>query len=74
MKWLIIIVMAQAQPIKIPMLEFETRAECVRYVNDPLNSDRLAIEVIRVAGFDDEIIQVACLPEVNEIIEREFKS
>lgn len=74
MKWLIIIVMAKAQPIQIPVLEFQTRNECVSYVNNPLNSDRLAVEVIAKAGFNDEIIQVACLPKANDIIEREFKS
>jgi len=44
-------------------LPFDNRNECVAYVNDPSNSSRLAIEVIDIAGFKDEILAVACLPE-----------
>jgi hypothetical protein len=68
MKWLIVFYMSVAGPFDIPYLEFETRNECVDYVNDPDNASRLAIEVIDVAGFNDQILAVVCLPE-NEVRE-----
>ena len=60
--------MSIAGPFDIPYLEFETRNECVDYVNDPNNASRLAIEVIDVAGFNDQLLAVVCLPE-NEVRE-----
>ena len=60
--------MSIAGPFDIPYLEFETRNECVDYVNDPNNASRLAIEVIDVAGFNDRLLAVVCLPE-NEVRE-----
>ena len=68
MKWLIVAYMSIAGPFDIPYLEFETRNECVDYVNDPNNASRLAIEVIDVAGFNDQLLAVVCLPE-NEVRE-----
>ena len=53
----------------MPTLEFEDYNQCVKYVNNPNNASRLAIEVIDVAGFNDELLAVVCLPE-NEV--REF--
>ena len=62
MKWLIVFVMLEAEPFAIKTLPFETQNECKAYINDPTNSDRLAIEVIDVAGFNDTILNVACMP------------
>jgi hypothetical protein len=62
MKWLIVFVMLEAEPFAIKTLPFETQNECKAYINDPANSDRLAIEVIDVAGFNDTILDVACMP------------
>ena len=62
MKWLIVFVMLEAEPFALKMLPFETQNECKAYINDPANSDRLAIEVIDVAGFNDTIVNVACMP------------
>ena len=69
MKWLIVFYMSTAQPFYAPSLEFDTRNECVDYVNNPSHASRLAIEVIDVAGFNDELLAVVCLPE-NEVREQ----
>jgi hypothetical protein len=63
MKWLIVFVMLEAEPFALKMLPFETQKECKAYINDPANSDRLAIEVIDVTGFNDTILDVACMPK-----------
>jgi len=62
MQWLIVFVMLEAEPFAIKSLPFETQNECKAYINDPANSDRLAIEVIDVAGFNDTIVNIACMP------------
>ena len=62
MKWLIVFVMLEAEPFAIKTLPFETQNDCKAYINDPANSSRLAIEVIDVAGFNDTILDVACMP------------
>lgn len=62
MKWLIVFVMMNTSPFAVKSLQFESQNECKEYINDPVNSDRLAIEVISVAGFNDEIVNVACMP------------
>ena len=69
MKWLIVFVMLEAEPFAVKTIKFETKNECVDYVNDPSNANTLAIEVIAVAGFNDDIIAVTCLPE-NEVREK----
>ena len=71
MKFLIIVTMAVADPFIVPILEFGSKDECVNYVMDPKISDRLAVEVIAKAGFNDEITAVLCLPETQNIVERE---
>ena len=71
MKFLIIITMAVADPFIVPILEFGSKDECVNYVMDPKNSDRLAVEVIAKAGFNDEITAVLCQPETQDLVERE---
>ena len=62
MKWLIVFVMLEADPFAVKTLPFETQNECKAYINDPANSSRLAIEVIDVAGFNDTLLDVACMP------------
>ena len=62
MKWLIVFVMLEADPFAVKSLLFDTQNECKAYINDPSNSSRLAIEVIDVAGFNDTILDVACMP------------
>ena len=62
MSWLIVFVMLEADPFAIKTLPFETQNQCKAYINDPANSSRLAIEVIDVAGFNDTILDVACMP------------
>ena len=62
MSWLIVFVMLEAEPFAVKSLPFETQNECKAYINDPANSSRLAIEVIDVAGFNDTILDVACMP------------
>ena len=71
MSFIIIVTMALADPFIIPILEFGSKEECVDYVMDPKNSDRLAVEVIAKAGFNDKITAVLCLPETQNIVERE---
>ena len=61
MIWMIFVATAMGEPFAIPILEFETKNECIEYVNNPENSDRLAVEVIAVAGFNDIITEVSCL-------------
>ncbi len=70
MTWFIVFFMASVDPFAVKTLEFETKNECVDYVNNPSNSNRLAIEVIDKAGFNDEILHVVCLPK-NDIPEPE---
>ncbi len=69
MKFLIIVTMAVADPFILPILEFGSKDECVDYVMDPKNSDRLAVEVIAKAGFNDSITSVLCLPENQNVVE-----
>ena len=61
MIWMIFVAITNAESFAIPILEFETKNECIEYVNNPENSDRLAVEVIAVAGFNDTITEVSCL-------------
>ena len=62
MKWLIVFAMLEADPFAIKSLKFDTQTECLQYINSPANSDRLAIEVIDVAGFNVTIVNVSCMP------------
>ena len=76
MKWLIVFAMMEADPFAIKSLKFDTQNECLQYINSPANSDRLAIEVIDVAGFNDTIVNVACMPanRITKEILNETKS
>jgi|TARA_B100000035_G_scaffold115092_1_gene97489 hypothetical protein len=69
MKFIIIVMMSYADPFIIPILEFNSKEQCVEYVMNPANSDRLAVEVIAKAGFNDEITGVLCLPENQNVVE-----
>lgn len=71
MTWFIVFFMAATNPFAVMTLEFETKNECVDYVNDPSNSSRLAIEVIDEAGFNDQILAVACLPKNDIPVDKE---
>jgi hypothetical protein len=62
MKWLIVFFMMEADSFAVKRLPFETQKECLAYINNPANSDALAIEVISRAGFNDVINDVACMP------------
>ena len=55
--------MMNIEPFAVKTKSFETRNECTSYVNDPNNASTLAIEVIAIAGFNDIINAVVCLPE-----------
>lgn len=70
MIWMIFVAMTNADSFAIPMLEFETKNECIEYVNSSENSDRLAVEVIAIAGFNDTITEVSCLhkKEIHKLI------
>ena len=61
MIWMIFVAITNAESFAIPILEFETKNECIEYVNNPENSDRLAIEVIGIAGFNAQITELSCL-------------
>ena len=39
MIWMIFVGMSIGEPFAIPILEFETKNECIEYVNNPENSD-----------------------------------
>ena len=74
MIWMIFVAITNAESFAIPILEFETKNECIEYVNNPENSDRLAVEVIAVAGFNDTITEVSCLDkkEIHKRIGQEI--
>ena len=63
MNWMIVFVMLYTDPFAVKSLQFDTQNECLAYINDPANSSRLAIEVIDVAGFEDTLLDVACMPD-----------
>ena len=66
--WLIYITLTIGDPFVIKTLKFESKQECVKYVNDPSNADVLAIETIAVAGFNDPMTAILCLPETQNLI------
>ena len=70
MIWMIFVAMTNADSFAIPILEFQTKNECIEYVNSSENSDRLAVEVIAIAGFNDTITEVSCLhkKEIHKLI------
>tara|TARA_B100000963_G_C22112980_1_gene445706 strand:- start:72 stop:302 length:231 start_codon:yes stop_codon:yes gene_type:complete len=67
-QWLIYITLTIGDPFVIKTLEFDSKQECVKYVNDPSNVDVIAIETISVAGFNDPMTAILCLPETQNLI------
>ena len=63
MNWVILVTLALGNPFIVFNKSFEHENACLDYVNDPNNYDTLAIEIIAVAGFNDPVIDIACLPE-----------
>lgn len=73
MKWLIVLITLNTlDPWGIETLKFDTKKECVAYVNNAENHDTLAIEVIAKGGFNDRIEAIMCLPEGNDTIKRKY--
>tara|TARA_B100000902_G_scaffold388644_1_gene434597 strand:- start:3438 stop:3671 length:234 start_codon:yes stop_codon:yes gene_type:complete len=66
--WFIYITLTIGDPFVIKTLKFDSKQECVKYVNDPSNADVLAIETIAVAGFNDPMTAILCLPETQNLI------
>ena len=67
-EWLIYITLTTGDPFVIKTLKFESKQECVKYVNNTGNADVLAIETIAVAGFNDPMTSILCLPENQNLI------
>jgi len=62
MNWLILFTMTMVEPFAIERLKFTSENECLEYLKNPSNASTLAIEVIGIAGFNDDIIDVQCVP------------
>ena len=62
---MIVFVMLYTDPFAVKSLQFDTQNKCLAYINDPKNSNRLAIEVIDIAGFNDTLLNVACMPDTQ---------
>jgi len=72
MKWLIVIASLNLDPWAIQTLKFDTKEECVKYVNNVENADVIAIEVIAKGGFSDRVTAIMCLPENNNTVTRKY--
>lgn len=73
MQWLIVLITLNTpDPWAIPYQKFDTKNECIAYVNDIKNHGTLAIEVIAKGGFNDRIEAIMCLPEGNDTIKRNY--
>jgi hypothetical protein len=73
MKWLIVLITLNTlDPWGIETLKFDTKNECIEYVNNAENHGTLAIEVIAKGGFNDRIEAIMCLPEGNDTIKRKY--
>ncbi len=73
MQWLIVLITLNTpDPWVIPHKKFDTKDECVAYVNAKENHGTLAIEVIAKGGFNDRIEAIMCLPEGNDIVKRKY--
>ena len=69
MKFLIIVMLTIGDPFIIKTQKFDSKEECVKYVMNPANADVLAIETIAVAGFNDPMTAILCLPENQNVVE-----
>ena len=73
MQWLIVLITLNTpDPWGIETLKFESKNECVAYVNNAENHGTLAIEVIAKGGFNDRIEAIMCLPEGNDTVKRKY--
>ena len=63
MNWVILVTLTVGNPFIVFNKYFEHEDACVNYVNNPAHSDTLAIEIIAVAGFNDPVTGIVCLPE-----------
>ena len=73
MQWLIVLITLNTpDPWGIETLKFESKNECVAYVNNAENHGTLAIEVIAKGGFNDKIEAIMCLPEGNDTVKRKY--
>lgn len=63
MNWVILVTLTLGNSFTIFNKSFEHEDACVEYVNNPDNYDTLAVEIIAVAGFNDPVIDIVCLPE-----------
>lgn len=73
MQWLIVLITLNTpDPWAVPYQKFDTKNECIAYVNDIKNHGTLAIEVIAKGGFNDRIEAIMCLPEGNDIVKRNY--
>ena len=63
MSWVILVTLTIGNPFIVFNKSFENEDACVNYVNNPAHSDTLAIEIIAVAGFNDPVTGIVCLPE-----------
>ena len=58
--WIILYTVLNSGIHKVDTLTFDTRNQCIDYVNDPSNSNRLAIEIISKVGFEDPLLEIGC--------------
>ena len=73
MQWLIVLITLNTpDPWAVPYQKFDTKNECIAYVNDIKNHGTLAIEVIAKGGFNDRIEAIMCFPEGNDTIKRNY--
>lgn len=73
MQWLIVLITLNTpDPWAVPYQKFDTKNECIAYVNDIKNHGTLAIEVIAKGGFNDRIEAIMCLPEGNDTVKRKY--
>jgi hypothetical protein len=63
MNWVILVTLTVGNPFIVFNKSFEHEDACVNYVNNPAHYDTLAIEIIAVAGFNDPVTGIVCLPE-----------
>ena len=70
MNWLILVTLTSGDSFLVFNKEFEHENACVAYVNSPANYDTLAIEIVAVAGFNDPVTDIICIPEYEEVQER----
>jgi len=66
MNWLILVTLTFVDSFLVFNKEFEHENACVEYVNNPDNYNTLAIEIIAVAGFNDPVTDIICIPEYEE--------